>query len=144
MARPSQKAICSEEDKAVLTQWSRSKAEEHRVAERTKIVLMSAEGRSDAEIARVLSLNPNTVRTWRCRFLSDGVSGLRDRPRSGKPPIYDKDQIRKDIFGVLEKPPPKGQATWDGKAVAAELGISDDIVWRILRKEGIHLQRKRS
>ena len=99
---------------------------------------------SDADIAQDLSLNRNTVRTWRWRFLSDGIDGLKDLPRSGKPPIYDKEQTRKDIFAVLETPPPKGQATWDGKAVALKLGISDDIVWRILRKEGIHLQRKRT
>ena len=110
MARPSQKPICSEEYKAILTKWSKSKTEEHRVVERAKILLMSAEGKSDADIAKVLSLNPNTVRTWRWRLLSDGIDGLKDRPRSGKPPIYDKDQTRKDIFDLLEKPPPKGQA----------------------------------
>ena len=133
MARPSQKPVCSEEDKAILRRWSKSKTEEQRVVERAKILLISADGMSDAEIAQDLSLNRNTVRAW--RFLSDGI-GLKDLPRSGKPPTYDKEQTRIDIFIVLETPPPKGQATWDGKAVALELGISDDIVWKILRKEG--------
>ena len=144
MARPSQHPILSAEVEAILKQQSRSKTEEHRVVERAKIVLMSGAGSSDAAIARVLSLNPNTVRTWRRRFLSDGVDGLQDLPRSGKPPVYDKDKLRKDIFDILEEPAPKGQATWDGKAIASELGVSDDIVWRILKKEGIHLQRQRT
>ena len=144
MARPSQKPTLTPEDEAILTQRSRSKTEEYRAVERAKIVLMSAKGVPDTEIASVLSLNRKTVSTWRSRFLSDGINGLNDRPRSGKPPVYDKDQTRRDIFDTLEQKPPKGQATWDGKAIASKLGISDDIVWRILRKEGIHLQRQQT
>jgi transposase len=144
MARPSQHPILSAEVEAILKRQSRSKTEEHRVVERAKIVLMSAVGSSDAEIAGELSLNPNTVRNWRRRFLSDGLDGLKGLPRPGKPPVYDKDEIRQDIFELLEKPAPKGQATGDGKAIASDLGISDDIGWRILKKEGIHLQRRRT
>jgi transposase len=44
----------------------------------------------------------------------------------------------------LETPPPKGHGSWDGKAVAEALNISDDKVWRVLRAEGIRLQRRRS
>ncbi|MDR0547852.1 MAG: hypothetical protein LBI10_00330 [Deltaproteobacteria bacterium] len=91
---------------------------------------------SDANISSVLSLNQNTVRTWRWRFLSDGIDGLKDLLRSGSPPVYDWDQTKKDIFDVLEKQPPKGQATWDGKSVAAELGISDDIVGGSFERKG--------
>jgi transposase len=47
------------------------------------------------------------------------------------------------IWRGYEKPP-KGQASWDGASLAHKLNISDDIVWRILRKEGIQLQRMRS
>jgi transposase len=48
------------------------------------------------------------------------------------------------ILEILETPPPKGQGSWDGKAVAEALNISDDKVWRVLRAEGICLQRRRS
>jgi len=43
----------------------------------------------------------------------------------------------------LEQPPPTDQALWDGASLAQTLGVSDDIVWRLLRKEGIQLQRHR-
>jgi transposase len=104
--------------------------------ERAKIVLMSANGMSDYEISKTLALNPYTVRTWRTRFISNRIDGLKDLPRPGKPIIYDKNETRKAIFDVLEQPPPKGQATFDGKSIASKLGISDDIVWRILEKRG--------
>jgi transposase len=41
-------------------------------------------------------------------------------------------------------PPPAGMASWDGGSLATALGVSDDAVWRVLRKEGIQLQRHRS
>ena len=81
MSRPSQNPIFSKDEKNILTRWSKSKTEEHRLVVRAKIALMSADGMSDAEKAKVLSLNPNTVRTWRCRFLSGSVDGFKALPR---------------------------------------------------------------
>jgi transposase len=114
------------------------------MVQRAKLVLLSVEGQPDSEIAKTLNMDPNTVATWRKRFISQGMEGLFDLKRSGKPPKYDVDSTRNKILELLEKPPPIGQATWDGKSVAKELGISDDIVWRILRTEGIQLQRQRT
>ena len=41
-------------------------------------------------------------------------------------------------------PPPEGMASWDGISLAKVLAVSDDAVWRVLRREGIQLQRHRS
>jgi transposase len=71
------------------------------------------------------------------------MAGLLDRARSGRPAIYAGD-IKQRILRQLEMPPPPGQATWDGGTLAKALGISDDAVWRILRKEGVQLRRHRS
>jgi phosphoribosyl-AMP cyclohydrolase len=77
------------------------------------------------------------------RFADNGMRGLIDKPRSGKPKRYDT-SLRNKILHALERPAPSGQSTWDGKSLAAETGASDDAVWRILRNEGIQLQRCRS
>jgi transposase len=44
-------------------------------------------------------------------------------------------------FGGL---PPAGMASWDGGSLALALGVSDHAVWRVLRKQGVQLQRHRS
>jgi len=44
----------------------------------------------------------------------------------------------------LEQPPPPGMSHWDGLSVARKLDSSVYAVWRILRREGIYLQRLRS
>ena len=40
----------------------------------------------------------------------------------------------------LERPPPAGVASWDGGALALALDVSDDAVWRVLRKQGIQVK----
>jgi transposase len=122
---------------------TKSKASEHRQVQRAKILTRLLEGRGVVETARELGVRPNTVSALRRRFEETGLGALEDRPRSGKPPRYGAD-FRKQVLQALETPPPKGQATWDGKALAARVGASDDAVWRVLRREGISLQRQRS
>ncbi|MDR1313939.1 MAG: helix-turn-helix domain-containing protein [Deltaproteobacteria bacterium] len=48
-------------------------------------------------MADVLGLHVNTVRKWSKRFLSDGIDGLKDAARSGKPRTYDHLKVRNDI-----------------------------------------------
>ena len=63
--------------------------------------------------------------------------------RSGKPSKYTP-STEKSILAALDKPPPKGYATWTGPLLAEKLGISDHYVWCILRKHQISLARRRS
>jgi transposase len=120
-----------------------SRTAEIRLVERARMVLRCIEGDAIQTIAAEMGVKANTVITWRNRFIAAGVAGLRDRPRSGKPPTYTR-AFRDRVLAALEQDPPAGQATWDGPSLAAHLGASDDAVWRVLRKEGISLQRQRS
>jgi len=110
---------------------------------RLRIVLAAAEGKTNHQISRELKVCVPAVRQWRDRFAHAGLAGLQDRPRSGKPRTYD-DAFRRQVLTTLEQPPPPGQSTWDGPSVAARLGVSAHAVWRLLRREGICLQRQRS
>lgn len=143
MPRKSPPFTHTEEDKAILDRWIRSRTMETRLAERAKIIMRSMEGQGVTQIARDLKLRPNTVIDWKRRFQQNGINGLYDLPRPGKPAVYGRD-FRNKILETLEQPPPAGQAVWDGQAVAAQIGSSTHAVWRVLRKEGICLSRQRS
>lgn len=134
---------CTAEQFAVLTALSNSRSAEIRLVERARIVLGCIAGEAIQKIAADLGVKPNTVITWRDRFVAKGVEGLHDLPRSGKPPTYTA-EFRGRVLDALEEPPPPGQSTWDGPTLARHLDASDDAVWRVLRKEGICLQRQRS
>ncbi|MDR2368426.1 MAG: IS630 family transposase [Deltaproteobacteria bacterium] len=143
MPRHAEIPRCTDEILETLRDWATGRAE-RRMVERAKIILGSIEGQSDAAIANELGLRPNTVGMWRHRFIGHGLEGLFDLPRPGQPRKRDAAGTRKSLLGLLDTPPPKGQAKWDGKALAEALGITADKVWRILREEGISLQRHRN
>jgi len=55
---------------------------------RARIVLDAACGRSNAEISRRRGVAADTVRLWRGRYADEGMAGLADRRRSGRPPRF--------------------------------------------------------
>lgn len=143
MPRKAPFLTCTEEDRATLDRWIRSRTIEARLMARAKIIMKCLQGQSVLQIAKDLKTRPNTVIDWRRRFQRSGTAGLHDLPRSGKPPRYGQ-EFRNKVLGVLEQPPPAGQAVWDGPSVAGQMGTSVHAVWRVLRREGICLSRQRS
>ena len=134
----------SDDDRIVLESRSRSSSAEHRVVLRSLIILAAAEGATNLMISERYRVKPAVVSRWRTRFAAHGLLGLIDAPRSGKPATYN-DETERRILSQLDEPPPEGYATWDGPLVAKALGdVSDDQVWRILRRHKISLARRRS
>src|SRR5271166_871083 len=111
---------------------------------RAGVILRAAAGASNEQIAAAMKTRPATVSKWRGRFLRDRMNGLQDAPRPGKPAAYDLGTERR-ILTRLDQSPPKGYARWNGALLAAALkDISDDQIWRVLRKHGISLERRHS
>ena len=134
---------CSEKDRRTLEIWARSRTMEARLVERARIILQCLAGKPVTHIAEDLEVRPNSVIDWRRRFSQEGIAGLQDRHRSGKPATY-TEKFRNQVLAMLELPPPSGQSKWDGPAIAKHLKTSVHAVWRVLRKEGICLSRQRS
>jgi transposase len=55
---------------------------------RAKIVLLAAQEIDNKEIAHRLELPRQVVSKWRKRFFEEGLAGLEDRPRRGRPPVF--------------------------------------------------------
>jgi transposase-like protein len=60
----------------------------HREVVRAKLVLLAAEGLVDREIAERLDCSEATVFKWRKRFFEEGLAGLDERPRPGRPRVF--------------------------------------------------------
>jgi transposase len=134
---------CSAEDKASLVAITKSRIEEARAVERARIIRACLDRKEIQQVALMLGVSIPTVTKWRRRFARWGLRGLRDQSRSGKPARYDT-AFRNRVLALLEEPPPPGMSHWDGPAVAEKLDVSVHAVWRVLRREGIYLQRRRS
>jgi transposase len=135
--------MITEEEKEKLEKMINAAKTPQRQAIRARIVLLCTQGKAVQEIAKSLSVRPNTVIDRRKDFEIRRLKSIDDRPRSGKPRTYG-DEFRNQVLQTLEQPPPFGIATWDGVEVAKHLKASPDAVWRVLRKEGVHLNRRRS
>lgn len=132
------------EERVQLETWVRNSTTEQRLAQRARMVLEAAAGKATREIATLLRVRPATVSKWRTRFGRQRLAGLADGPRPGRAPRYDEGTERR-ILAQLDEPPPGGYTAWTGGLVAQALGdVSADQVWRVLRRHGIHLQRRRS
>ncbi len=131
------------EDKITLRSRAKSRTLPKHTVDRANMILESEAGTPVQQIAQALHTYSNKVIYWRQRYVENGLAGLQDQPRSGRPPKYGE-TFRNDLLKVLSQPPPTGLAMWDGPAVAEELESPVDAVWKVLRKEGINLQRHRS
>jgi transposase len=134
---------CGPEVRCELERLSRSRTEPKQRVDRARIVLGCLSGESQTKIAKRLGTRPNTVSKWRIRFARQGLKGLADAPRSGKPPTYGA-ALRTKLLALLETPPPRGQASWDGLTLAKAVGAKKSTVYALLQKDGIQLQRTRS
>jgi transposase-like protein len=124
----------SDKDRRVLESWTRSSTVSAGQRERAQIVLAIAGGDGVSGAARRLGVSRPTVIKWRDRFASDGLAGLGDLPRSGRPKTIDDAKI---IAATLDPPPAKLAVThWSSRLLAAHLGIGDATVaraWRAYR-----------
>lgn len=134
----------SEEDRTILVSWVQAGKTEHRLVERARMMLALAEGHTNQTVAAGLQTRAARVSKWRTRFARQGLAGLNDAVRDGRPLRYGAATERR-VLAVLDEPPPKGWATWSGTLVAQRLGdVSAAHVWQVLRQHRIQLQRRRS
>src|SRR6266853_4844252 len=144
MAAPAIAVSVSNDERSRLEGWERSHTTEQRLAFRARVVLAAAGGEGSASIARRESVRLSTVSTWRKRFAEQGIAGLQDQRRSGRPQTYGPTAEQR-ILAKLDEAPPEGYGRWNGSLLAQTLGdIPADQVWRILRRNGIQLQRRRN
>lgn len=94
----------TDEERETLEKRTRSRTDEARAVERARIVLLASEGLLVPAIAERLGLESAWVRVWIKRFNADGLSGLRDRPRSGRPATYSAEQVGEVIAASLTNP----------------------------------------
>jgi transposase len=130
----------SDEDRLTLESWTRSSTAPAGRVERARVVLAVADGAGTSETARRLGLSRPTVIKWRDRYAAQGIAGLADGARSGRPKRVDDAAI---LAATLEPPPAKLSVThWSTRLLAGELGVGDATVARAWRRYGVKPWRR--
>ncbi len=101
MAAHAKRIEIAVDDRPVLEKWAHARSAERRLVDRARIVLLAGEGRPAAEIAERVGCSPPTVKTWRSRYQRDGLDGLRDRPKTGRPLTHGS-EVRWTAPGILD------------------------------------------
>ena len=143
MPRTAKLIACDDETRRQLERLANGQRTESRLVRRANIVLGCLDGKRIMDLASELGEQKDVIIKWRDRFTDQGVAGLYDAPRTGKPVTYGEGW-KKMVLAKLDEEPPNGQARWDGPSLARELGTSADAVQRFLQREGIQLSRVRT
>jgi DNA-binding CsgD family transcriptional regulator len=77
--------VLSEEQRRELERRAGAYSGPYRDVVRAKAILYAAEGMTNTEIAERLDQSRQAVSEWRKRFCAEGVQGLEERPRPGRP-----------------------------------------------------------
>ena len=119
-----------------MQRWARRAKSSQALAQRCRIVLGCAAGKSNKEVAADVGVWPQTVCKWRQRFLESRLDGLTDEPRPGAPRTIDDVRIEQVVVATLERQP--ADAThWSRASMAKESGLSKSTVGRIWKAFGL-------
>jgi transposase len=126
------------EDLRVLRRWAQASSVAASLAQRAKLLLLAAEGISNTAIAQQLGITRPTVIAWRQRYTREGLDGLADRPRPGRPQTVRRDR-RAQILATTLAPPAQdlGITHWSSRLLAAELGVSHSTIARVWAEHNV-------
>jgi transposase len=133
-----------------LRELAHSRTAEARLRDRARICWLSHQGQRVAAIQAALGIADGTVRLWIVRFNAEGLDGLRDRRRGGRPATYTAEQVGEVVATSLTAPRELGLpfASWTLDRLAAHLNedrgiaIKRSRIGEILQCEGLRWRQQ--
>jgi len=131
----------TDDERRILTRWSRGRSTPARLVLRAKIVLLSTEGRLNKDIAVELATAQKTVARWRNRFVRQRLAGLeKDAPRPGRT-AKARDAVARKIVAATTQERPPAATHWSTRSLAKHLGVSPSMVQRVWKANQLQPHR---
>jgi transposase len=135
----------TDEEASDLRALAHGQKVEARLRDRARICWCSHQGKRIREIVALVGVSDSTVRHWITRFNAQGLAGLTDAPRMGRPPTYTPDEIGIVIATSLTRPDDLGLpfGSWTLDRLAAYLheecgiAIKRSRIGELLQAEGL-------
>jgi len=125
------KVELTEEQASTLRMWAGSGKTEQRIALRSRVILLAANGLKLKDIAVETGLNWQSCLKWRKRFLANGLEGLLDKAGRGRPLSISPEE-RVSVVALACTTPPDGSTRWSVRKLAEATGHSKSAVQKIL------------
>jgi putative transposase len=142
LGRPKQPIVLLEENRQQLMSIARSRSLPHGLVLRAQVVLLAAAGVSNNEIALQLRLSSQSVCLWRKRYLSQGLEGLHDELKPGRPRTVSDEKVALLVRKTLDTKPKDG-THWTVRTIAKETRLSRATVHRIWHAFGLQPHRQK-
>src|SRR5580658_7415153 len=143
IGRPKTALVLSEDERIQVSSLTKSRTLPHAIVARAKVVLWSAEGASNTEIANRLQWTNATVGKWRRRFIERRLRGLYDELRPGRPRSIEDEQVAALLKRTLTRKPRAG-THWTVREAAQVSGISKSTVHRLFQAFAVQPHRTRT
>src|SRR5207253_1651530 len=140
IGRPIPVLRLTDDEREALERWTRRPTTAQALAQRARVILACASGRTNTRVARELRLTKQTVGKWRSRFVAARLDGLLDEPRPGAPRRISDAQVEQMVTLTLEATP-REATHWSTRAMATRCGLSQSTVSRIWRAFGLQPHR---
>ena len=126
-----------------LESLSRSLSLAAGLVSRAKIVLLCADGFDNKAVAEEVRTSRQTVGKWRERFRTQGLMGLYDERRPGKPRSIEDDEVMVLLRKTLDTEPADGSTHWSCRSMADTTGVSKSTVHRVWKAFNIQPHRQK-
>lgn len=143
MGRPKAPMVLSEQEQKQLKSIVFSRSLPVGIVSRARIVLMAAEGMNNNQISEKIGLSHQAVCKWRQRYLKQGISGLHDELRPGRPRTITDEMVAALIRKTLDTKP-KDSSHWTVRSLAKGTTVSREAVHRIWNAFGLQPHRQRT
>ena len=141
--RPKPELRLTDEERFQLSGLVRSRTLPTSLVARAKVILWSAEGETNSDIADRLGWTKATVGKWRQRFVDHRLAGLYDEVRPGRPRTIEDEQVAALLNRTLSRRP-TGGTHWTVRKAARDSGISKSTVHRVFQAFAVQPHRTRS
>lgn len=132
LGRPIPPLALSSDERVVLDRWTRRPTTAQALAQRARLILACAEGKTNTVVATELGVTKQMVGKWRARFCEGRVDGLLDEPRPGAPRTITDADVERVVALTLESTP-VGATHWSTRSMAKRAGMTQSAVSRIWR-----------
>lgn len=140
VGRQADLVVLSDADRNFLESQVRRHKAPRSLSDRCRMVLLCAQGLQSKDVAERLGVHEHTVGKWRRRFVQDGIEGLTDEYRAGRPRTVSDAQVAQVVERTLNATP-KDATRWSIRSMAADSGLSHTTIRRIWTAFGLQPHR---